>query len=135
VNSPQGNAFVSASNVLGSEQFRDYEMDRRWVVQSTTKVNALGQPTAYELRPIDTVVPYSDPSFPPLQRAAFAQHALWVSRYREGELYATGDYPNQNAPGEGLPGTSANTKMSTDRTWSSGIRPDSPTCRRSKSIR
>jgi primary-amine oxidase len=103
VNSPQGNAFVSESNVLGSEQFRDYAIDRRWVVESTTKVNALGRPTAYELRPIDTVVPYSDPSFAPLQRAAFAQHALWVSRYREGELYATGDYPNQSAPGEGLP--------------------------------
>ena len=35
--------------------------------------------------------------------APFAQHALWVSRYRDGELYASGDYPNQGEPGQGLP--------------------------------
>ena len=55
--SPARNAFVADRKTLGSEQFRDFASGRSWVVESLTKVNALGEPTAYELRPLDTVVP------------------------------------------------------------------------------
>ena len=47
-------------------------------------------------------MPYSDPSFPPLLRAPFAQHPIWVTAYKDGELYAAGDYPNQGSAGQGL---------------------------------
>ena len=46
---------------------------------------------------------YSEPSFEPLQHAPYAQHALWVTRYKDGELFAGGDYPFQGPAGEGLP--------------------------------
>jgi primary-amine oxidase len=49
------------------------------------------------------VSPLADPSYPLLQHAQFATHALWVTRYRDGEFYAAGDYPNQGASGLGLP--------------------------------
>ena len=100
-----GNAFVTNETVVGTEQFRDANAasDRRWVVESTTEKNAVGHPTAYELEPGDTAQPFSDPSYEPLRHAVFAQHALWVTRYRDGELSAVGDYPNQGAAGEGLP--------------------------------
>ena len=62
-----------------------------------------GRVGAYMLMPGDTMPAYSSPDFPPLHHAPFAQHALWVSRYRDGELYASGDYPNQGEPGQGLP--------------------------------
>ncbi len=103
VESSFGNAFVTDQTVLGSEQFRDLSPGRQWAVQSTTRKNTLGKSTAYELRPLDTAVPYSNPEFAPLQHAQFAQHQLWVTRSRAGELYATGDYPNQGQAGEGLP--------------------------------
>jgi primary-amine oxidase len=95
--------FVTDRTVLGREQFRDLSPGRQWVVESTTRKNALGKSTAYAIRPTDSILTYSAPDFAPLQHAQFAQHQLWVTRYRDGELYATGDYPNQGPAGEGLP--------------------------------
>src|SRR4029077_20863205 len=46
--------------------------------------------------------PLPDPSSPPLRRAQFAQHPIWVTAYKDGELYAAGDYPNQGSAGQGL---------------------------------
>jgi primary-amine oxidase len=104
VSSSFQNAFVTDDTVLSTEQSRDANRatDRRWRVESATRKNALGKPTAYELQPIDVTQPYASSSFVPLQHAAFAQHQLWLSRYREGELYAAGDYPNQGPTGDGL---------------------------------
>ena len=76
--------------------------DRQWLVESTTKHNALGEATGYELKVPGATTPFSDPSYAPLQRAPFAQHPVWVTAYHDGELYAGGDYPNQGAPGQGL---------------------------------
>ena len=65
-------------------------------------MNAVGEPTAYELAGSDTGIPYSSPTYPPLLQAPFAQHPLWVTKYKDGELYAGGDYPFQGAAGDGL---------------------------------
>jgi primary-amine oxidase len=104
VQSDFGNAFVERETVLASEGFRDVnpETDRAWVIESTTRENALGEPTAYELEPQETARPYASPSYPPLQKAAFAKHQLWLTRYREGEQYVRGSYPNQGEIGEGI---------------------------------
>ena len=37
------------------------------------------------------------------KRAGFMNHHVWVTRYKPGELYAGGDYPNQSEGGDGLP--------------------------------
>src|SRR6478735_5172123 len=98
-----GNAFSTTETAITTEGFRDINptTTRHWAVESTTAQNAIGEPTAYEIDPHDMARPYSDPSFEPLLHAPFAQHALWVTRYRDGELYAAGDYPNGAAAGEG----------------------------------
>ena len=100
-----GNAFDTRETELNSEGHRDLnpQSDRTWVVESTTKNNALGEPTGYQLMPREGTHPYANSSFPALQKAAFAQHQLWLTRYHEGELYAAGDYPNQGDVGDGLP--------------------------------
>ena len=100
-----GNAWSTTETAITTEGFRDINptSTRHWAVESTTARNALGEPTAYEIEPHDVARAYADPSFEPLQHAPFAQHALWVTRYRDGELFAAGDYPNGAAAGEGLP--------------------------------
>ncbi len=40
-------------------------------------------------------------------RAGFATHHFWVTKYKPGELHGGGEYPNQNATNEGLPSYSA----------------------------
>jgi primary-amine oxidase len=72
------------------------------VIESASKVNALGKPTAYELESGDTATPYSSPTFPALQRAPFAKHPFWVTLAKDSEQYAAGDYPNQGPAGGGL---------------------------------
>jgi primary-amine oxidase len=98
------NKFVTDETLLGAEGARDFSpaTTRRWVVESSARTNAVGTPTAYELAPGDTSQPYSEPGYEPLVHASFAQHGLWATQYRDGELSAVGDYPNQGPAGEGL---------------------------------
>lgn len=102
--SPGGNAWKVQETTLNSEGSRDANASsmRSWKIESATKTNAVGEPTAYELEASDTGIPYSSPSYPPLLQAPFAQHPFWVTRYKDGELYAGGDYPFQGSAGDGL---------------------------------
>ena len=99
-----GNAWTVQETTLGTEGFRDANPTtvRSWKVESTTRTNAVGEPTAYELVGSDTGVPYSSPTYPPLLQAPFAQHPFWVTKHKDGESYAAGDYPFQGAAGDGL---------------------------------
>ena len=102
--SATGNAFAAVETPLTTEQPRDANpsLSRNWVIESASKENALGEPTAYELESGDTALPRQRADFPALQRAPFAQHPFWVTRYHDGELYASGDYPNLGRAGAGL---------------------------------
>jgi primary-amine oxidase len=102
--SPGGNAWRVQETTLGTEGFRDANAAtaRSWRIESMTRTNAVGEPTAYELVGSDTGVPYSSPTYPPLLQAPFAQHPLWVTKHKDGERYAGGDYPFQGAAGDGL---------------------------------
>ena len=101
---PGGNAWKVQATTLGAEGFRDANpaTARSWRIESTTRTNAVGEPTAYELVGSETGVPYSSPTYPPLLQAPFAQHPFWVTAYKDGERYAGGDYPFQGAAGDGL---------------------------------
>jgi primary-amine oxidase len=102
--STSGNAFTAQETPLATEQFRDAApaTSRSWVVESASKLNALGEPTAYALEPGDDGIPRQRPDFPALQRAPFAQHPFWVTLAKDAEQYAAGDYPNQGRAGSGL---------------------------------
>jgi primary-amine oxidase len=98
------NAFSLSRQTIATEGFRDSspQTNRHWVVENATKKNSLGLPVAYRLHPEAHTLAFAAPSDPGLQRAPFAQHALWVTRYKDGELYGAGDYPNQTDAGEGV---------------------------------
>jgi primary-amine oxidase len=99
------NAFAARETRVTGESFEDVnpQTSRSWHIRSASRKNALGESTAYELVPGETAVPYSADDFPPLARAQFAKHPVWFTRYRDGELYAAGDFPNQGSAGAGLP--------------------------------
>ena len=100
----RGNGFNLVSTPLAREGYRDAneEAARQWVVESTTHRNGLGLPTGYAVEDLHAAVPLSGPAFPPLLRAPFARHPLYVTLYRPGQIYAAGPYPNQGKPGQGL---------------------------------
>jgi primary-amine oxidase len=99
------NAFTIDRTPITVEGFRDISpmTNRHWIVEHATKRDALGLPVGYRLHPETHTPAFADPSDEGLMRAPFAQHALWVTRYQDGELYAAGDHPNQGHVGDGLP--------------------------------
>jgi primary-amine oxidase len=108
---PFKNAFDAVETVLTTEGFRDADpiKSRQWEVRSVTATNpATHHETAYAIETKDVTVPMSAPDYDPLLRAAFASHAFWVTRFRDDERYAAGDFPNQ---GKGVAGLSSFTAV------------------------
>jgi len=99
-----GNGFAAKETVLTEEGFRDADLTkaRTWEISSATAKNAVEKHTAFAIETTNIAVPYSSPDFEPLLRAAFASHAFWVTKFRDDERYAAGDFPNQGRAGEGL---------------------------------
>lgn len=103
---PYGNAMEVETTPLrtSGEAQRDVSAAsaRRWIVQNPSVLNALGQPVGYALIPGEVSIPYARPESKIRKRAGFLDHQLWVTPYDPEEMYASGDYPNQNQRGEGL---------------------------------
>ena len=99
-----GNGFATNETTLGTEQFRDGNApaNRSWIVESTTKTNALGDPTAYALLPGPWTPPYSGRTSRRSGRPRSPSTSL-VHPPKDAEVYAAGDYVNQGQAGEGLP--------------------------------
>jgi primary-amine oxidase len=76
---------------------------RSWEIQSATARNSLGQATGYAIELPFLAFPLSEPAYPPLLRAQFATQPFWITRFKDGEMYAAGDHPNQGHAGDGLP--------------------------------
>ncbi|GGZ64308.1 primary-amine oxidase [Streptomyces bluensis] len=104
---PVGNAWTVHTTPLEREleaqRVADATLARTWTVQNEGVRNAHGGPVGYQLVPQSGVLPLLHPESPALGRALFATKHLWVTPYREGELFAAGAYPFQSGPGEGLP--------------------------------
>lgn len=104
---PQANAFAMTETLLGTETaaVRDMSMaqSRAWMIMSSETVNAAGMPSAYMLMPGGNSTFYPLEEANVRQRGQFATHHFWVTQYKENELYAAGDYPNQSQPNQGLP--------------------------------
>jgi primary-amine oxidase len=98
----QGPYFTSERRVLpravDARRDADDETSRTWTVFNPASRGKTGRPTGYEVVPqgnTATVYPLSREKGP----AAFTFHHLWVTPYREGQLFADGRYPNQPSPG------------------------------------
>ncbi|MDZ8030165.1 primary-amine oxidase [Nostoc sp. DedSLP04] len=104
---PLGNAIALAEIPLVKETaaMRDLDMksSREWMIVSADKKNALGAAPGYMLMPGGNSIFFPVEGSKIRERAEFATHHLWVTKYKPTELYAGGDYPNQTQPEQGLP--------------------------------
>jgi primary-amine oxidase len=102
-----GNAFRSVVTKLTTEQEGQQNTDphraRVWNVASSSRTNAVGEPTAYRLVPMGNAQALVSPESSVGKRAGFMFKHLWVTPHASDERYAAGDYPNQHAGGAGLP--------------------------------
>lgn len=108
---PFGNAFGWAETLLPTEHAAQRDADasvaRVWEVQSASRTNAVGRPTAYQLIPQPTALLLADPASSVSARATFATHHVWGTAYADGEIWPAGRFPNAHQGGAGLPAYTA----------------------------
>ncbi|MEN9224085.1 MAG: primary-amine oxidase [Thermostichus sp. HHBFW_bins_43] len=81
----------------------DYAHPSLWRVVNPEHPNAVGNPSGYQLMPLDNQMSLLAEADLAQQRAGFTRYHLWVTPYHPQEKYAAGPYPNQSHPGAGLP--------------------------------
>lgn len=81
----------------------NYDTNRTYKIQNTSVRNPInGKPVGYKIYapPFQKIV--ADPESFHHKRAEFADHNIYVTKYRDGELYAGGKYTNQSRGGAGV---------------------------------
>ena len=104
---PHGNVFDSTSRVLARERDAVREADGRtgrfWKITNTSAKNSVGNPTGYKLVAHASPLMLAQEGCTMRMRGEFATKHLWVTKYEPSERYASGNFPNQHAGGDGLP--------------------------------
>lgn len=81
----------------------DYETNRTYKIQNTAILNPVnGKPVSYKIHVPPFQKMLADPDSFHHKRAEFADHNIYVTKYKDGELYAGGKYTNQSRGGEGV---------------------------------
>jgi len=104
---PYGNVFDTTSRTLARERDAAREAEGRtgryWKVVNPGRKNSVGAPTGYKLLIHAAPVMLAQEGCYMRSRGAFATKHVWVTRYAPDERYASGEFPNQHAGGDGLP--------------------------------
>ncbi len=111
---PYGNVFDTTSRVLTRERDAAREADGRtgryWKVTNPNKKNSVGGHPGYKLVVNPSPLMLAQEGSAIRGRAQFATKHVWVTKYDPAERYASGNFPNQHAGGDGLPKFIANNR-------------------------
>ncbi|KAF5027502.1 hypothetical protein F66182_397 [Fusarium sp. NRRL 66182] len=135
---PMGNLYQVERKPVTKASWTDAEprLNRLIKLEHATKRNAMsGRPVGYKLVPPATQMLLADEKSVAVARAPFAKHHLWVTGYRDGELWAAGEFTNQSKAEVG--GVAAMVKRGdwfTGEETASGQAKDSKTGRRSSPV-
>jgi len=81
----------------------DYEQNRVFMIQNAAVKNPInGKPVAYKIHAPAFQKILADKDSYHHKRAEFADHNIYVTKYKDGELYAGGKYTNQSRGGTGV---------------------------------
>lgn len=104
---PYGNVFDTTRELLKNEadaaRIANGRTGRFWKVVNPNVTNAVGAHPGYKLMVNDSPLMLADEASKVRQRGGFATRHVWVTPFDAGERYASGEYPNQHAGGDGLP--------------------------------
>jgi primary-amine oxidase len=104
---PHGNVFDVRSRLLARERdapaVADGQTGRYWKIINPSARNAVGNPTGYKLVVTPSPVMLAQEGSFVRRRGGFATKHVWVTAFDPAEKYASGDYPNVHAGGDGLP--------------------------------
>ena len=96
---PFGNGYkivsqpVTTSTAIDASPFTNLTIK----MSNTKKINPISsKPVSYKLIPSATQLLLADTESIAAKRAGFAQHHIWITQYRDRELYAGGEFTNQS---------------------------------------
>jgi primary-amine oxidase len=96
---PHGNGYEVRSTPITSSRHLDASPFTNLTVKMTNpaKVNPMsGKPVGYKFIPSASQLLLADPASIVAKRAQFSQHHVWVTSYKDGELWAGGEFTNQS---------------------------------------
>jgi primary-amine oxidase len=96
---PRGNLYELERKEVSKASWIDAEprLNRLIKLEHATKRNTMsGRPVGYKLVPPATQMMLADATSVAAARAPFAQHNVWFTGYRDGELWAAGEFTNQS---------------------------------------
>lgn len=96
---PQGNFYEIRKSPVEQSNWFDAAPEKNRIIKmaNPSKINPIsGNPVAYKFTPMATQLLLADKESIQARRAQFAQHHVWVTKYKDGELYAGGRYTLQS---------------------------------------
>lgn len=106
-NNPVGVGYITKQNVVSTSGYSSAQPNRTHKIVNTSVINkASGRPVAYSIHSPPSQMLLAHPQSWHAKRAKYALQPFWVTAYRDGELYAAGDYTYQSLPDD-VPGKTA----------------------------
>ena len=96
---PWGNGYRVVSQPITTSQHLDASPFTNLTIKMSNphiKNPVSGKPVSYKFIPSPTQLMLADKNSIVAKRAAFAQHHVWITSYRDGELWAGGEFTNQS---------------------------------------
>lgn len=100
-----GVGYVTESNAVTEEQGLDldHQKNRVFKIINENKINpTTGTPIGFKLLPYYSQMLLAHPSSYHAKRSEFGAHAVWVTRYSDDELFASGTHTMQSLGEEGI---------------------------------
>ena len=102
---PHGVGYAVSETVVEQSSGLDLNVDtnRTFIIQNTSVKNPInGKPVAYRIAAPPFQKMLADTESFHHKRAEFADHNIYITKYKDGELYAGGKYTNQSRGGTGV---------------------------------
>jgi primary-amine oxidase len=117
---PVGVGYITKKRVLETSGYSTARQNRVHKIINPSVINRMSQrPVAYAIHSPQKEMLLAHPQSWHAKRAKYALQPYWVTKYKDNELYAAGDYTYQSLPDDVEPGSSTNSGAGGDLgTWS-----------------
>lgn len=105
VSDPFGVGYVAETTVLDKSGHaeNDVEKGRVFKIRNDNVINRVSRtPVSYKVQTIGSQKMLMNQGSFNQRRAQFSQHPVWVTKYRDGELFSAGEFTNQSAESDGV---------------------------------